>query len=98
MKKASFRGDGACEQVCTVFVCADDNAAQVTDPQPIDISLIVPALNEGPNLRPLIEQIDAALRPIGKSYEVLIVDDNSTDETPRVVPELAKTFPVRLLV
>jgi dolichol-phosphate mannosyltransferase len=70
----------------------------VNDPQQTDISLIVPALNEGPNLRPLVEQIDAALRPTGRSYEVLIVDDNSKDETPAVAAELAKQYPVRLVV
>ena len=70
----------------------------MTPSQPIEISVIVPALNEGPNLRPLVEQIDAALRSAALSYEILIVDDNSADETPRIVPELADKFPVRLLV
>ncbi len=61
-----------------------------------EISLIIPALNEGANLTPLVERIDAVLR--GRRYEVLIVDDNSRDETPQVGEALAKRFPVRLIV
>jgi dolichol-phosphate mannosyltransferase len=60
------------------------------------LSLIVPALNEGANLEPLVQQISAALD--GQSYEVLIVDDNSQDDTPQVCARLAQTYPVKLLV
>jgi dolichol-phosphate mannosyltransferase len=65
----------------------------VSQPQ---ISIIVPALNEGPNLSPLVEQIDAALA--GRAYEVIVVDDNSRDETPAVAARLAERYPLRLLV
>jgi dolichol-phosphate mannosyltransferase len=65
----------------------------VPDPQ---ISIIVPALNEAANLAPLAEQIDAALA--GRAYEVIIVDDNSRDDTPAVCEQLAKRFPLRLIV
>jgi dolichol-phosphate mannosyltransferase len=65
------------------------------DPQ---VSIIVPALNEASNLAPLAEQIDAALRDREGGYEVLIVDDNSQDQTPAVAEELSRKFPVRLIV
>lgn len=60
------------------------------------ISLVIPALNEAPNFPPLLEQINAALA--GRDYEVIIVDDNSRDNTREVCAELAKTYPLRLLV
>src|SRR3954471_354122 len=60
------------------------------------ISIIVPALNEAPNLPPLAEQIDQALT--GRRYEVIVVDDNSGDETPAVAATLAEKFPLRLIV
>ena len=60
------------------------------------ISLIIPTLNEADNLPTLMERIGAALS--GRSYEVLIVDDNSKDATPQVCGELAKKYPLRLLV
>jgi dolichol-phosphate mannosyltransferase len=64
-----------------------------TSPQ---ISIIVPALNEAPNLAPLLEQISAALPD--RQYEVIVVDDQSTDDTPAVCAALARTFPVKLIV
>jgi dolichol-phosphate mannosyltransferase len=67
----------------------------VSEPTP-DISLIIPALNEAENLPPLLERIQAALR--GRSYEVLIVDDNSRDGTPQVCAQLSQTHPLRLIV
>jgi dolichol-phosphate mannosyltransferase len=60
------------------------------------ISLVIPALNEAPNLPPLLEQIAAALA--GREYEVIIVDDDSRDNTRAVAAELAQRYPLRLIV
>ncbi len=62
----------------------------------IQISIVVPALNEALNLTPLAEQIDQALR--GRSYEIIIVDDNSTDDTRDVAARLTERFPLKLIV
>src|SRR4051812_2452482 len=67
----------------------------------VDVSVIVPALNEAGNFPELLRRIDAALNGTSqrwRSYEVLIVDDQSTDDTPAVCGELAKHYPVRLHV
>lgn len=71
------------------------NAGPVTDPHP-QISIVVPALNEAPNLPPLAEQIAAALD--GRAYEVIVVDDDSRDDTPAVAARLAQSHPLRLIV
>ena len=63
---------------------------------PPQISIVVPALNEAANLPPLTEQIAAALA--GRSFEILIVDDNSQDETPRIGAELAQRYPLKLII
>jgi dolichol-phosphate mannosyltransferase len=60
------------------------------------ISLIVPTINESENLPTLAAQIAQAMA--GRSYEILIVDDNSKDATPQVCAELAKSYPLRLIV
>ncbi|MGH7964691.1 MAG: glycosyltransferase family 2 protein, partial [Candidatus Binatia bacterium] len=45
----------------------------------MDLSIVVPAYNEVDNLQPLCQQIHAALAPTGWTYELVIVDDGSTD-------------------
>ena len=60
------------------------------------ISLIVPTLNEAANLPAVAERVDRALA--GRAYELLIVDDNSRDNTPAVCRELAVKYPLRLIV
>ena len=66
------------------------------NPPAPEVSLIVPTINESENLPALLDGISKALA--GTSFEVIIVDDNSKDATPQVCAELAKTYPVRLLV
>lgn len=61
-----------------------------------DLSVIVPTLNEADNLAPLASRIHAALGT--RSYELLIVDDNSRDKTPDVCATLSEQYPLRLLV
>jgi len=45
------------------------------------ISFIVPAYNEEQLLGPTLESIHSAAREIGEPYEVIVVDDGSTDQT-----------------
>jgi undecaprenyl-phosphate 4-deoxy-4-formamido-L-arabinose transferase len=45
------------------------------------ISVIVPVYNEQETILALLERLHAALQPLGKSYEILLVDDGSTDQT-----------------
>ena len=47
----------------------------------IFLSVVAPAHNEEDNVLPLIEEIDAAIAPLDISYEIIIVDDGSTDST-----------------
>ena len=49
--------------------------------QSIPLSLVIPVLNEEGNLRPLESAIGQALDPLGLAYEVILVDDGSTDGT-----------------
>src|SRR4051812_10812070 len=65
-------------------------------PDAPDISILVPTLNEAANLPELLRRTDAALA--GRAYEVIVIDDQSTDDTPAVVADLAARYPVRLHV
>jgi dolichol-phosphate mannosyltransferase len=64
--------------------------------QHIDVSIIVPALNEAANLPELLRRINAAMS--GARYEVMVIDDNSTDGTPAVCAELGQRYPLSLHV
>ncbi|MDG5467816.1 glycosyltransferase family 2 protein [Deltaproteobacteria bacterium IMCC39524] len=53
------------------------------------ISVVVPIFNEKENLRVLVDEVRAALVETGLSYELLLVDDGSTDCSPALLEELA---------
>ena len=54
-----------------------------------ELSLFLPVLNEEDNLRPMHEKIRAALDELGKTAEVIYVDDGSTDRSLAVLREIA---------
>lgn len=57
------------------------------------LSVVSPAHNEQDSLRQLVEEIVSALDPTGLSYEIIIVDDGSTDDTPSVIRSLLSRYP-----
>jgi dolichol-phosphate mannosyltransferase len=64
----------------------------------IDISVVVPVFNEEENLPVLIPQIVEVLRPLGKRYEMIFVDDGSTDRSRHLLKEMVSQFPqIRML-
>ena len=54
------------------------------------ISVIVPAFNEAENLRLLLPALFESLARTGRSYEVIVVDDGSTDQTVNLLGSLAR--------
>ena len=57
----------------------------------MDLAVIIPSLNEREALPGLVEEIDRACEKLDLDWEVLIVDDGSTDKTFEMVEELAIT-------
>src|SRR6478735_11247203 len=55
---------------------------------PYVISVVVPLLNEENSLDELYREIVAALEPRGEPFEVVFVDDGSTDGSPTVLGQL----------
>ena len=57
------------------------------------LSLVIPAYNEQENVAPLLARVEAALSQTGRPFEVIIVDDGSTDRTPQLLREGMSRLP-----
>ncbi len=57
-------------------------------PGELDLTVLVPAFNEAESLPELIDRIVEALDGVTSAYEILLIDDGSTDETTRVAEEV----------
>jgi len=63
-----------------------------------EVSLVLPAYNEADRILKCVERAVETLEKITDSFEVIIAEDGSTDETPSLAAELADTYaPVRHL-
>lgn len=56
-----------------------------------ELSIVVPVYNEEESLEELLRLIDGALQPLDRSYEVVFVDDGSTDSTLDRLKQLSHT-------
>lgn len=54
----------------------------------VEVSVVAPAHNEEDNVEPLVREIEKAMSGSGLSFEVVIIDDGSTDSTRRRVIDL----------
>ena len=59
----------------------------------VDVSVVVPAYNEADSLPELVDRVRAVLSPRVHSWEIVIVDDGSTDGTRDVLKSLASRVP-----
>lgn len=59
----------------------------------MDVSVVVPVLNEEENVEELVRRIHSSLSPTDLRFEVLIVDDGSTDRTVDILRQLQPEHP-----
>src|SRR5450830_1711225 len=62
------------------------------------ISIIIPTWNEEGNIKFLIEHIDWELKQNNIEYEIIVIDDHSTDQTQKIVGSIKNLYPVSLHV
>lgn len=63
------------------------------EPASPELSVIVPAFNEGANVDELVARLVPVLESLVSSFEILFVDDGSTDDTPDRLRRLSATEP-----
>lgn len=59
----------------------------------LDVSVILPVYNEQEPLPSVVPELSEALRNLGRSYEIIAVDDGSTDDTVGVLRRLQEQEP-----
>jgi len=62
-------------------------------PSPVWVSLVIPVFNEEENLSPLTAELVNVLESLQRSWEIIFVNDGSTDRSNIVLGELGTEFP-----
>src|SRR5438128_8127924 len=85
--------DGRCGNTMNDFTKMDsfDKSNQLVSAP--ELSLFLPVLDEEENLRPMHAKIQSALDQLGKTAEVIYVDDGSTDKSLPILKEIAAADP-----
>jgi hypothetical protein len=74
------RSDCGADVVTILLPAVSDAAAPY-------LSLVIPCYNEEENVPTLLQRVEAALNQLGRPYEVIIIDDGSTDSTPKLLED-----------
>jgi len=64
----------------------------------LDLSVIIPVYNEEESVKLLLEELHAALDPTGSSFELVLVDDGSSDRTWTLLEGFAASDPSLYLI
>jgi glycosyltransferase involved in cell wall biosynthesis len=59
----------------------------------IDLSVVIPIRNEAPSLVELHREFTDTLKAWGRTYEILVIDDGSTDESFTILAKLQASDP-----
>ena len=59
----------------------------------MDLSIVIPVYNEEENVEPLVGEITSVMKPLVKSYEIIVVDDGSRDRTFAILAGLRRRAP-----
>jgi len=64
----------------------------------VDLSIVIPVYNEEGSLPPLLQELCEVLGATGLAYEVLCVDDGSSDRSYEVLRELSHEYPFLVVI
>jgi len=66
---------------------------EVSSSQKVTLSIVIPVMNEEQSVRPLFQKLSDQLNLLDQNYEVIFVDDGSTDNTFRELKTLHEEYP-----
>ena len=66
-------------------------------PRRSNVWIVLPAYNEAASLPDLLRRVESAMLDVGLQYQVVIVDDGSSDTTAAIVHSFAESMPIRLV-
>lgn len=69
------------QQTQTPIKTYEESLMTSSSSQEVAISIVVPVMNEQQNVGLLYEKLSAQLDQLGKQYEIIFIDDGSTDNT-----------------
>lgn len=69
----------------------------MTVKQKMDLSLVIPVFNEEENLVELISRCLKVCRADEQRFEIILVDDGSTDHSPAIISQAAKDNPFQIV-
>lgn len=76
---------------------ASEAAADLYDAAQPRLLIVLPAYNEEESLGPLLDSIGVAMAGLGRPYEVIVVNDGSSDGTSRVASQASFRLPVTVV-
>ncbi len=59
----------------------------------IDISVVIPVYNEEENVKPLVKKVSETLLQLDRQFEIIVIDDGSTDNTVNELKRLKPAHP-----
>jgi len=64
----------------------------------MELSVVIPVYNEEENIDPLMRELEGVLSPLGKTYEIVAVDDGSRDGTFSALRKMRCMLPILRVV
>ena len=64
----------------------------------IEVSILFPVYNEEHNILPLVNRIETVMSNIGSSYEIVIIDNGSTDSSPKILSQIIEHNPLLTVI
>ncbi|KAH2816113.1 hypothetical protein KXV85_004420, partial [Aspergillus fumigatus] len=70
----------------------------MTNSADIDVSVVIPCYNEEMNAGPIAQAVIEQLEPLGLSFDIIFIDNHSTDNTVAIIKAMCQRDPrIRLI-